>query len=121
MGVMSGLIATNAGELGALRELGERDYFEFTLSKSKQAQKAGEVQIRLKKADPKQGRYSIELMADDKTIEKKEKTLNEPVQFYTLSARQPYEIVVYEIQKDRVTGYLSTPKVKLAQARGPKL
>jgi chromosome segregation ATPase len=121
MGVMSGLIATNAQELSALRALGDRNYYEFQIAKTRQPQRVGDIQVKLKKADTKRNRYTIELVADDKIIEKKDKTANEPVQFYTAGVRQPAEIVVYEVQKDRIVGYLSTPKVVVSQARGPKL
>lgn len=114
LGVMSGLIATNSKELQALRELGERDYVEFTLAKSKKLERVGDVQLKLKKADQKRNRYSLEVVADDKRVEKKDRNVNEPVQFYVVSkARQPYELVVNEVTKDRVKGYLAVPKIRL--------
>lgn len=115
LGVQSGLIATNASELAALKRLGERNYFEFNLAKSKTAQKVGDIRILLKKADAKRNRYTIEVMADDKKTEKKDRTINEPVQFYTQRARQPYEIVVNEVKKDLIVGYLSTPKEQVSR------
>jgi phage shock protein A len=121
MGVMSGLIATNADEVKALRDLGDRNYFEFQLSKTKQPQKVGEIALKLKKVDVKRNKYTMEVYADDKTIEKKDKTTNEPVQFYMQGSRQPLEIVVYEVGKEKIVGYLSTPKVVLTQARSAKL
>jgi DNA anti-recombination protein RmuC len=121
MGVMSGLIATNAQEVAALRELGDRNYYEFQLARTKQPQKVGEISLKLKKTDIKRNKYTMEVFADDKRVEKKDKTSNEPVQFYVAGARQPYEIVVYQVDKDRIVGYLSTPKVVMTQARGPKL
>ena len=116
MGEMSGLIATNSKELNALRELGDRVYWEFTLPKSGAPQKVGDLQLMLKKLDPKKNRYTVEVVLDDKHIEKKDKTINEPVQFYSgAKARQPIEVVVYEIDKDRVVGYLAAPKVQVAR------
>jgi hypothetical protein len=112
MGIMSGLIATNSTELDALRKLGERDYFEFTLAKSAPAQKIAGIQVALKKADIKRSRFTVDVIADDHRVEKKDKGLNEPVQFYTSQARTPFEMVVNEIGKDKVTGYISVPKVK---------
>ena len=106
------LIATNAKELAALRQLGERNYVEFTIHKSKQPQKVGEVGVLLKKTDPKKNRYTIELTADDKTVEKRDRTINEPLQFLTSKARQPYELVVNDVKKDTIAGYLSVPKVQ---------
>lgn len=105
------LIATNAKELSALRALGERNFVEFNIKKSKQPQKVGDVQVRLEKADPKHNRYTIQLTADDKVTEKKDRNINEPLQFYTSKARQPYEIVVNDVKKDQIAGYLSIPKV----------
>lgn len=111
MGMMSGLIATNGKELNALKALGDRNYFEFDLKKAKQPTRVGDVTIQLKKADQKRNRYTIQLVADDKTVEKKDRNVNEPVQFYVSRARQPYELVVNEVKKDQIVGYLATPKV----------
>ena len=115
MGVLSDRIATNGTELAALRTLGERNYFEFNLTKSKTPQKVAGVQLLVKKTDPKRNRFTIEIQADDKTVEKRDRTVNEPVQFYVAKARQPYEIVVNEVTKDHLIGYLATPKVEMAQ------
>jgi|SRR5579872_7387310 len=115
MGVMSGLIATNAKDLVALRELGERNYFEFDLKKPEMTKKIGDVTVVLKKSDPKRNRYTVEVMADDKRVEKRDKTINEPVQLYVAESRQPYEIVVNQVKKDEIVGYLSTPKVAMAR------
>jgi hypothetical protein len=68
--------------------------------------------MHLKKADQKKNRATFELTFDDKKVEKKEKTVNEPIQFYTSRARQPYEIVINEVKKDMIVGYLATPKVQ---------
>jgi hypothetical protein len=115
MGVMSGLIATNSKDLATLRELGERNYFEFDLKKPEMTRKIGDVTLVLKKSDPKRNRYTVEVLADDKRVEKKDKGINEPVQLYVSNSRQPYEIVVNQIGKDEIVGYVSTPKVKLAR------
>lgn len=118
MGVMSGLIATNSKELEALKARGERDYYEFTLTKSQKQQRVGDILMQVKKADMKRNKFTVEIVADDKRVEKKDKTVNEPVQFYVLSkARIPYELVVNEVKKDTVVGYLAMPKVKLSAQR----
>jgi chromosome segregation ATPase len=116
LGVQSGLIATNGKELAALRALGERNYTEFRLTKEKSPRKVGEVQMRLKSADMKKNRYTIELIADDKLVEKKDKTINEPVQFMLSRATQPFEIVVNDVKKDMISGYISAPKVQQARS-----
>jgi chromosome segregation ATPase len=108
----SSLIATNGKELQALRELGERNYSEFTITKAKTPTRVGDVMVQLKKVDPKRNRFTIAIIADDKTVEKKDRTLNEPIQFYTSKARQPDEIVVNQVRKDTIVGYLATPKVQ---------
>ncbi len=115
MGVMSGLIATNGKDLAALRELGERNYLEFNLRKGQLTKKVGDVTLTLKKADAKRNRFTLDVLADDKRVEKKDKTINEPVQVYVSDNRQPYEIVINQVKKDEVVGYLSTPKVKIAR------
>jgi predicted nucleic acid-binding Zn-ribbon protein len=112
MGVMSGLIARNHDDLEELRRKGDRNYYEFTLQKAKTPQHIGPVQLSLNKADPKKSKYTMTVLADDKTIEKKDKTAGEPVQFYVKGTARysPYEIVVFDVGKNQVTGYLSTPK-----------
>ncbi len=116
MGVMSGLIATNSKELTALRELGDRNYVEFQIPRNGKAQKVGDIQLAVRKTDVKRSRFTLDVIADDRKIEKRDKTANEPVQFYVLSkARQPYELVVNEVTKDAVKGYLAVPKVQIAR------
>ncbi|MGB2622488.1 MAG: hypothetical protein WBL56_12295 [Candidatus Acidiferrum sp.] len=111
-GVMSGLIARNHDDLEELRRRGDRNYYEFTLNKSKHGQKVGPIQLTLTKTDPKKSRYTMMVLVDDREIEKKDKTAGEPVQFYVKGASRmsPYEIVVFDVAKNRATGYLSTPK-----------
>jgi chromosome segregation ATPase len=118
LGVLSGLIATNSKELAALKQLGDRDYYEFNLAKKSGPQRIGDVTVQLKKADIKRNRFTLEIIADDKKVEKKDRTVNEPVQFYVPSkARIPYELVVNEVKKDTVVGYLAAPKVKTTAQR----
>jgi chromosome segregation ATPase len=111
LGVQSGLIARNHDEVEELKRLGERDIFEFTLNKSaKGPDHVGPIQVQLKKVDPKKYKYTVNVVADDKVIEKKDRTAGEPIQFYVRGVRAPYEIVVFDVSKDSVKGYLSTPK-----------
>jgi hypothetical protein len=111
LGVQSGLIATNHDEVEELKRLGERDIFEFSLSKSQKGpQHVGPIQVSLKKVDDKHFKYTVNVVADDKTIEKKDRTVGEPIQFYVRGARAPYEIVVFDLTKDSAKGYLSAPK-----------
>jgi cell division protein FtsB len=112
MGVMSGLIARNHDDLEELRRKGDRNYFEFTIQKAKTPQHVGPVQVSLNKTDPKRSKYTVTVLADDKSIEKKDKTAGEPVQFYVKGTGRysPYEFVVFDVGKNQITGYLSTPK-----------
>jgi len=109
-GVMSGLIARNKEEVEELKRRGERNIFEFDISKSKDPQHVGPILVRLKKVDPKHSRYTMDVIVDDKNIEKKDKNTLEPVQFYTRSTHQLFEIVVFDMSKNKISGYLSTPK-----------
>jgi hypothetical protein len=115
LGVQSGYIATNGKELQALKLLGERNYFDFHIERSGKAQRVGDVAIILRRTDPKHNKYTMEVLAGDKKTEKREKGINEPVQFYMSKARIPFEIVVNEVQKDYVIGYMSTPKELVAR------
>ncbi len=109
-GVMSGLIATNRGELEILKHKGDRNYFEFTLKKGDKPILLSTIKLQLKKVDMKHARFTLNVSADDRNIEKKDKNLDEPVQFYTGKNPVLYELVVNDIQKNTVSGYLSTPK-----------
>jgi hypothetical protein len=118
LGVQSGLIATNAEELAALRRLGERDYHEFNIPKDGKPYKVANVAVQLRKTHPRVGRFTLDIIADDRRVEKKGRTINEPIQFYVSGARQPYEMVVNEVVKGRVVGYLAVPKVVTARLQG---
>jgi chromosome segregation ATPase len=109
-GVMSGLIATNHGELEILKHKGDRNYVEFTLQKGANPTLLSTIKLQLKKADEKHSRYTLMVSADDRNIEKKDRGLDEPVQFYTGKDPVLYELVVNVIEKNKVSGYLSTPK-----------
>ena len=109
-GVMSGLIAKNHDELEILKHKGDRNYYEFTLQKGQQPTLLSTIKLQLKKADQKHSRYTLDVSADDRIIQKKDKNLDEPVQFYTGKDPVLYELVVNSIEKNKVSGYLSTPK-----------
>jgi hypothetical protein len=110
LGVQSGLIANTRTDLEALKHKGDRQYYEFSLLKGAQPQAFSTVALQLKKADPKRGKYTLNVTADDKTIEKKDRNQSEPVQFYTGRDHMLYELVVWTVDKNKITGYLSTPK-----------
>jgi hypothetical protein len=111
LGVQSGLIATNGTELAALKLRGERNYIDIKLGKTKQPQRFADITLLLKNTDQKKNKYTVQVMADDKLTEKKDKSINEPVQFYTgRGGRLPYELVINQVNKNEIVGYLSTPK-----------
>ena len=110
LGVQSGLIANTRADLEALKHAGDRQYYEFTLVKGARPQVYSTVALQLKKTNPKQGRYTLDVTADDKTIEKKDRNQSEPVQFYTGRDHMLYELVVWTVNEKKITGYLSTPK-----------
>lgn len=118
LGLASGLIATNQRQLDILKHKGDRNYYQFTLRKG-QKQPVSTVSLQLKKADVKHSRYTLVVYADDKKIEKKNRNLNEPVQFYTGKENSLCEVVVNEIGKRQVTGYLATAKTVPAPASTP--
>ena len=121
MGVMSGLIAHNRDDLDELKRRGDRNYYEFKVTKSKTPQRVGPVQVTLNKSDQKKGKYTMTVFVDDRSIEKKDKTAGEPVQFYLKGAARmaPYEIVVFDVGKNDINGYLSTPKDAGSGAAAP--
>jgi len=106
----SELIATTHAQLEQLRHRGDRDYLEFTLHKGGEPVHLSTVSLQLKKVDPKKGEFTLLVFTDDKKIEKKDKQLNEPLQFYTGRDRNLYEVVINAANKDVVSGYMSTPK-----------
>jgi hypothetical protein len=110
LGQQSGLIANTRADLEALKHKGDRQYYEFTLLKGAKPQAFSTVALQLKKTDPKHGKYTVDVTADDKSIEKKDKNQNEPVQFYTGRDHMLYELVVWTVDKNKISGYLSTPK-----------
>ena len=119
-GVMSGLIATNHDELEVLKHKGDRNYYEFSLQKGGKPTLLATIKLQLKKVDEKHARYTLNVSADDRNIEKKDKGLDEPVQFYTGKNPVLYELVVNQLDKNKVSGYLSTPKNAPKPAEAPQ-
>jgi hypothetical protein len=110
LGVQSGLIANTRGDLEVLKHKGDRNYYEFTLIKGAKSQPISTVGLQLRKTDPKKGKFTLNVTSDDKTIEKKDRNVSEPIQFYSGRDRMLYELVVWSVDKNKATGYLSTPK-----------
>ena len=110
LGVQSGLIANTRSDLEVLKHRGDRNYFEFTLMKGAKPQPVSTVSLQLKKTDQKKGKFTLNVTSDDKTIEKKDRNVSEPIQFYNGRDHMLYELVVWTVEKDKATGYLSTPK-----------
>ncbi len=107
---MGTLIARNHDEIDQLRHMGQRDYFEFTVQRKGGATKVGSIQIELKDTNTKKNRYTINVLADDNSFEKKDRSVNEPIFFYTGGTRAATELVVNKVTKSTATGYLSVPK-----------
>jgi hypothetical protein len=110
LGVQSGLIANTRGDLEILKHKGDRNYYEFTLLKGAKPQPVATVSLQLKKVDSKHGKYTLSVTSDDKTIEKKDRNVAEPIQFYSGREHMLFEVVVWTADKNKATGYLSTPK-----------
>jgi multidrug efflux pump subunit AcrA (membrane-fusion protein) len=110
LGVQSGLIAHTQGDLETLKHKGDRNYYEFTLLKGAKPQPVSTVSLQLKKADVKKGKFTVNVTADDKTIEKRDRNVAEPIQFYSGRDHLLFELVVWSVDKNKATGYLSTPK-----------
>jgi chromosome segregation ATPase len=110
LGVQSGLIAHTRDDLETLKHRGDRNYYEFTLVKGAKAQAISTIKLQLKKTDPKRGKFTLNVTADDKTIEKKDRNIAEPIQFYTGRDHLLFELVIWSVDKKQASGYLSTPK-----------
>ncbi len=109
---LSAAVAKNSTELAQLRLKGERDYVEFTLPKSKELTKVEDIRLQLTKTDPKKGKFNLKIVVDDNQLEKKDRLINEPIQFLVGQNRVRYEIVINWVQKNQAGGYLSVPKDK---------
>jgi uncharacterized coiled-coil protein SlyX len=112
---LNGSIAKTHDELVAFEKRGERSYFEFDLSKSKQFQRVGPLTLSLRKADTKHKSYDVAMMVDDNELQKRKVNLYEPISIHTESDAQPVQIIVNRIDKDTVHGYISAPKYKSSE------
>ena len=110
------LIARNHDEIDQLRRVGERDYFEFTLTGKGNRSKVGDLMVELRATNVKKNQFTVALYVDDLRLEKKNRAIDEPIYFYTRGTRVPLELVVNQIGKDKVVGYMSIPKAQSAQA-----
>jgi len=110
LGVQSGLIANTRSDLEVLKHKGDRNYYEFTLLRGAKPQPVSTISLQLRKTDPKRNKFTLNVTSDDKTIEKKDRNASEPIQFYSGRDHLLFELVVWTVDKSKVTGYLSTPK-----------
>ena len=107
---MGTLIAKNHDDIDTLRRLGERDYIEFTIADKNKPQRVGDVTVELRSADPKKNQCNLAIIVDDKRTEKRNRSVNEPIFFYAHGASiQPMEVVINQVEKGKVVGYLSVP------------
>ena len=111
------LVAKNHDEIEELRRLGERDYYEFTIDKKNQREKVGDLMVELKNVNQKKNLYTVSLYVDDSRYDKKNRSANEPIYFFTHGTRAPMEFTVNQVGKDKIAGYLSVPKVASAHAQ----
>lgn len=111
------LIAKNHDEIDELRRLGERDYYEFTINKKGEREKVGDVMVELRNVNPKKNLYTVAIYADDQRYEKKNRSVNEPIYFFTNGSRAPMEFTVNSVGKDKISGYLSVPKAGSTHAQ----
>ena len=110
LGVQSGLIATTRSDLEVLKHKGDRNYYEFTLMRGAKPQPVSTVSLQLRKTDTKRGKFTLNVTSDDKTIEKRDRNVAEPIQFYSGRDHLLFELVIWTVEKNKATGYLSTPK-----------
>ena len=111
------LIAKNHDEIDELRRLGERDYYEFTIDRKDQREKVGDLMVELRSVNPKKNMFTVAIYADDQRYEKKNRSVNEPIYFFTHGSRAPIEFTVNQVGKDKIVGYLSVPKVNTTHAQ----
>jgi hypothetical protein len=107
---MGTLIARNHDEIDQLRRMGQRDYYEFTVTRKSGAERVGSIMVELKDINTKKNQYTINVLADDKSFEKKNRSVNEPIFFYTGGSKAALELVINKVSKTTASGYLSVPK-----------
>jgi hypothetical protein len=110
------LVAKNHDEIEELRRMGERDYYEFTIDRKNQREKVGDLMVELKNVNQKKNMFTVSLYVDDSRYDKKNRSVNEPIYFFTHGTRSPMEFTVNQVSKDKIAGYLSVPKVLSAHA-----
>jgi hypothetical protein len=111
------LVAKNHDEIEELRRMGDRDYYEFTIDKKNQREKVGDMMVELRGVNAKKNLYTVAMYVDDSRYDKKNRSANEPIYFFTHGSRAPLEFVVNQIGKDKITGYLSVPKTATARTQ----
>lgn len=112
---LTGSIARTHDELVLLEKRGQRNYTEFDLLKSKQFHREGPIEVRLKKANNKHHYADLELLVDDREVSQKHVNLYQPVMFSTPDSPQPLEVVINDVSKDHIHGYVSAAKYRQSE------
>ena len=104
------LIATNHSQIEELRRLGERDYYEFTISQKGRREKVGDIMVELRGVNPKKNIYTVSLYVNDQRFDKRNRSVDEPIYFFADASHSPLEFTVNQVAKNKISGYLSVPK-----------
>jgi hypothetical protein len=114
------LIARNHDEIEELRRLGDRNYYEFTINKKRQRERVGEIIVELRGVNTKRNLYTVALYVDDARYDKKNRSVNEPIYFFTRGkGHAPLEFVVNQVGKNKISGYMSMPKAESTHTQTP--
>jgi hypothetical protein len=112
------LIAKNHDEIEELRRVGDRDYYEFTINKKGRRERVGDVMVELRGVNTKQNLYTVALYVDDTRYDKRNRSVNEPIYFFTRGkGHAPVEFVVNQVGKNKISGYLSVLKTQSTHAQ----
>jgi hypothetical protein len=110
LGAQRSEIDDNKATLNQLLDRFQRQDYTFTLQRRSGRLRVGPLALWLQSSDNRTGRYTMRVMVNDKWVEFKDRTLHEAVDFYPSGSTVPIELVVSQVNRDRVAGKIAVPQ-----------
>jgi hypothetical protein len=102
---------TNARDLSAISQKLDRERIDFELAKGQTKELVPGISLRIRGMNPAYQRYhgALWLLQDHRTVWLRDQSVHEPVRFFHKDGGEPYELVVTDVNKKAVVGYLLAP------------
>ena len=104
-------VENNARNLDSLSQRLDRQRVNFEVTKGRTTEIAPGISLQISGTNNRHQRFhgSLGLLQDRRTLLLRDESVDQPVRFYQKEGGEPYELVVTDVTKHSVSGYLLVP------------